>query len=555
MSGAATDTATTLGAPPPTAKAATGTLGYGPGQLVSTVEQAVRQKEADQGPIVKGMMDQAAKDKAQVEKATANYKPYVPTPAPATPQTDPMQAFGSAAGLFAMIASTLSHTPAVAAMNSMAGAINAAKANDWETYKANYDKWKDETQAAVEAHRMQAEDMKVAMEAMQTNLATGAALMKVVAAKSDDRILAAQVEQGAWEKVQQLGMERQRLAMSMQEHAMEVDKYMSSQTPLTFAQRELAQAHQALAEAKTPEQQQAAQAKVDAATQKVFGIQVEEARIKNMSSLRPGTPAYTVQAAHDKLVRDNPTMDDSEAWQKARDEVTRADVAAKQPVSTLNPDALDTQADLFNATHQLPVGYRNAPDARAIMNRAAERAKEQGLKPGDLLSSAAGQRAASTSLTNLTKISDAAKSYERSATDELNLAVSLIPKTPEPLNSQLFTEWGRQGSAALGGVDVPKYQAALISALDEYAKVLTGATGAAGSTDTARNQALALIPPGATSDQIPAIVEVLKQGMRFKVDEYDTQLADIRKRIGGGAGSVSAPKPPANDGWSVQKVD
>ena len=555
MSGAATDTATTLGAPPPTAKAATGTLGYGPGQLVSTVEQAVRQKEADQGPIVKGMMDQAAKDKAQVEKATANYKPYVPTPAPATPQTDPMQAFGSAAGLFAMIASTLSHTPAVAAMNSMAGAINAAKANDWETYKANYDKWKDETQAAVEAHRMQAEDMKVAMEAMQTNLATGAALMKVVAAKSDDRILAAQVEQGAWEKVQQLGMERQRLAMSMQEHAMEVDKYMSSQTPLTFAQRELAQAHQALAEAKTPEQQQAAQAQVDAATQKVFGIQVEEARIKNMSSLRPGTPAYIVQAAHDKLVRDNPTMDDSEAWQKARDEVTRADVAAKQPVSTLNPDALDTQADLFNATHQLPVGYRNAPDARAIMNRAAERAKEQGLKPGDLLSSAAGQRAASTSLTNLTKISDAAKSYERSATDELNLAVSLIPKTPEPLNSQLFTEWGRQGSAALGGVDVPKYQAALISALDEYAKVLTGATGAAGSTDTARNQALALIPPGATSDQIPAIVEVLKQGMRFKVDEYDTQLADIRKRIGGGAGSVSAPKPPANDGWSVQKVD
>ena len=133
--------------------------------------------------------------------------------------------------------------------------------------------------------------------------------------------------------------------------------------------------------------------------------------------------------------------------------------------------------------------------------------------------------------------------------------MSLIPKTPEPLNSQLFTEWGRQGSAALGGVDVPKYQAALISALDEYAKVLTGATGAAGSTDTARNQALALIPPGATSDQIPAIVEVLKQGMRFKVDEYDTQLADIRKRIGGGAGGVSAPKPPANDGWSVQKVD
>ena len=550
MADAATDTATTLGAPPPVARAAAATLGYGPGQLVSTVEQATRQKEADQAPIIKGMTDRAAKDQAQVDKAMENYKPYVPTPAPATPQTDPMQAFGSVAGLFAMIASGFSHTPAVAAMNSMAGAINAAKANDWETYKANYDKWQDETKAAVEAHRMQAEDMRVAMEAMQTNLATGAALMKVVAAKSDDRILAAQVEQGAWEKVQQLGMERQRLAMSMQEHAMQVDQYLGSQTPLTFAQRELTQAHQALAQAQTPEQKAAAQAKIDAATQKVFGIQAEEARIKNMASLKPGTPAYLVQAEHDKLIRENPSMDDADAWRQARDKTLQADTFAKQPVSTLSPDALDVQADLYNATHQLSIGYRNPTDARAIINRAAERAKEQGLTPGDMLSSAANQAAGKASLTNLTKISDAAKSYERSATDELNLAVSLIPKTPEPLNSQLFTEWARSGTAALGGTDVPKYQAALISALDEYAKVLSGATGAAGSTDTARNQALALIPPGATSDQIPAIVEVLKQGMKFKVDEYDTQLTDIRKRIGGGA-----TKAPANDGWSVQRVD
>ena len=75
--------------------------------------------------------------------------------------------------------------------------------------------------------------------------------------------------------------------------------------------------------------------------------------------------------------------------------------------------------------------------------------------------------------------------------------------------------------------------AALVSGLDEYAKVLSGGTGsAAASSDASRAQAMALIPKGATTDQVPEIVNVLKQGMEFKRSSYQDKIEEVTNKIG-----------------------
>jgi hypothetical protein len=99
----------------------------------------------------------------------------------------------------------------------------------------------------------------------------------------------------------------------------------------------------------------------------------------------------------------------------------------------------------------------------------------------------------------------------------------------------------RSGAAKMGDPKAAQFQSALISALDEYAKVLSGgAASAAASTDSARMQALSLLPPGATSEQIPALIETLKKGMEFKIQNYNEQLNQIQSRLSG------APQPFAS---------
>jgi hypothetical protein len=193
--------------------------------------------------------------------------------------------------------------------------------------------------------------------------------------------------------------------------------------------------------------------------------------------------------------------------------------------------ALDKAARYFHDTHILPPGFGAQADKEAVMNREAELFPDKG---EDAAEHVASYKSNTAALTMLTKQRDSAEAYERSTKKELDLAVSLIPSTPVPIDMQLLNRWARSGATEFGDVEVPKFTAALISALSEYSKVLSGGTGSvAASTDAARNEALSLIPPGATSDQIPELVGVLKQGMDFKLDSYSAEIQKIKQQLRG----------------------
>ena len=226
MSGTATDAATALGASQPPAVA----LGaYGPGMVaqdMAYVRQQQAKKQAETAPIYERMKADATADRAAYEKVAENYKPVEQTKPPPPPENDPLKGFASAAALFAGIASAFTHTPAINAMNGMAGAINAAKASDWKSYEANYKTWKDNTELAIQNHKLQAEDMKAALEKMQTDISTGVAMAKAVAAQSDDNIAAKLLQEGQYEKLSDHMRANAEAASRMQETALRIQSMM-----------------------------------------------------------------------------------------------------------------------------------------------------------------------------------------------------------------------------------------------------------------------------------------------------------------------------------------
>ncbi len=224
MSGTAQSAADALGAGPPSS-VLTGT--YGPGMVKSAlgdIEQTQKQKEAAQAPVYARMQSDVTRDRARFEDIAKDYTPIEQTKAPPPPNEDPLAGFGSAASIFAALASSFTHTPAINAMNAMAGAITAQKQGDWKTYEAKYKEWKDNTEIAIKNHQLQAEDMKTAMDMMQSDLSTGVAMAKAVAAQSEDHIASKLLELGQYKDLADHQLASARAAASMQESAVRIQE-------------------------------------------------------------------------------------------------------------------------------------------------------------------------------------------------------------------------------------------------------------------------------------------------------------------------------------------
>lgn len=136
--------------------------------------------------ILSQLQTELDQGKARVAKLDRDYKPIEFPTMPKPPEVDPLQTFGSLAGVFATLAAGFSRTPMTAALNGLAGAMHAAKEAKWDDYKAHYDQFKFGTEMAIKAHEMHSADIKDALEMMQKNMAAGSAMLTATIELSQD---------------------------------------------------------------------------------------------------------------------------------------------------------------------------------------------------------------------------------------------------------------------------------------------------------------------------------------------------------------------------------
>lgn len=487
---------------------------------------------------------------------------------PQTQPTDPSDGWGSFAMAIAALGGALTHAPLTTGLNAMAGVMQATRANDQERAQQMYQRWKLSHDAIGKTVDLELKSYEAALK--ETDPRRRLSALQADAAAFKNRAILQHLNAGdltgaeslirGYKKAAAKGESSgQSFQMSHQTQSSMIDK-LNSDDPGTLADG---------IDMYAAQMDKAQQGKGSTASSRLE-VLTTGTRLRSIAQrLRSGDPAQMEAAAAEAkqltgmgsgvLKAAKPDEAKSSDWKMATDpsnqtqyvyrtnkdgtvEAKTLDGQPYQPKgaahlgsapgkSGLSGEALDKAARVYHDTRQLPPGFGGQADREAIQNREAE------LYPHDTSGPerAASYKANSTALTLITKQKNAAEAYERAALQEFDLAVSKLPKTAEPLNSQILTQWARTGAKQFGDVQVSEFQAALISALDEYAKVLSGSTGsAAGSTDAARQQALSIIPPGATSAQIPAIVSILKQGMEFKIRSYDTQIDLLKKELRGG---------------------
>lgn len=184
-------------------------------------------------------------------------------------------------------------------------------------------------------------------------------------------------------------------------------------------------------------------------------------------------------------------------------------------------------------------------DKAKILNRASEVAKTLNLTAGDLIAGTADVKATAAALNKQTTQLAQVKAFEDTALKNADLAVSLAPKGAGPMKSPVLNRWVQTGRrAVMGDPGVTQYEVALGTFLDEYAKIVSGATGSQGSTDASRREAYERLSKYASQGQLQAGVETMKQEMNNRITSMQDVQDGLRSHLRGQGASDAPPAAP-----------
>ncbi len=87
-----------------------------------------------------------------------------------------------------------------------------------------------------------------------------------------------------------------------------------------------------------------------------------------------------------------------------------------------------------------------------------------------------------------------------------------------------------QGNIA-GNKDITAFQTAITTFADEYAKVVSGSTGSAGSTDAARTQAVSLINSAMSKGQLQATISTMQTEMSNRMNALNSNISSLTAHL------------------------
>lgn len=255
------------------------------------------------------------------------------------------------------------------------------------------------------------------------------------------------------------------------------------------------------------------------------------------------TPTGSAQLSADTSVRNN------NATNATRLQVAGMGGAGGKggPASGLTPDAIENAATKYRQTGALPPAGRGAIGAAMnikIQNRAAEQAKEAGSDSESQTIAQAAYKSAAAALSALTKQQTMVGSFEKTAQANLDLALQLSDKVDRTGSPMLNKGLLAFKNHVQGDADTASFVNALTAARTEYAKVLSGSTGATGVTDSARKEADELFNSATSKETLRQVLATARQEMANRTKAFDDQKAELTKGMRLPSGATSAP--PAN---------
>ena len=201
--------------------------------------------------------------------------------------------------------------------------------------------------------------------------------------------------------------------------------------------------------------------------------------------------------------------------------------------SSLDPETIKFAAQGYLVSGSMPqMAWGDKASRAMILNQAAKIASDAGLSGYDVKAIQAGYGASKSALMQLSKVAAATSANEK--TLEKNMDVALKASDDALVSALPFlNKWYQSGSTKLGAEGAPAYAAALVTVADMYAKILSGATGAAPASDASRRQALELIQTGFNKGQVKSVFDIIRTEARNRVDSNQEVSDAIKKGISG----------------------
>jgi hypothetical protein len=477
----------------------------------------------------------AKKEEAAADSANADVKAIAKTtdglqppklelpPKPEPKYRSPVEAFGSFAGLLAVVGGGLTRRPLLNSLNAAAGVMNAYRAQDEKAAQQQFETWKVETENAIKLADFQEKAYKDILEKANIDENTRLAMFATTARALGDENSAIIAEQHGLEEAKRLTMEQARLNQEIKLNAPKVAEAHLQ----TMALKDLTQS-QKFKDADPPEKMSLIQSVVTPETFDQYKVHAAEALEKQ----------YVAKG-----------MPQAEAETKALEQIQRATSGTG---ARLTPDELSSYGSEAAAgvplTQVVPGYSRGAVEQRTqvrdaaitkIMNDKHISPEEAGL---ELANRTIEYQAGKKSVGQLTTMLGATKQ----AVDQLDFN---IEKTKEEIKKLGSSDLSPVINAIARGEEKwtgePAYSALyyyMNATATESARLLSGGQASvaqlhAGAQDEAKKWA--------NTDMTPASFDAVATAMTEEGRKRLQTFQDaIRYQSLGGGGSSSSPAPP-----------
>ncbi len=216
----------------------------------------------------------------------------------------------------------------------------------------------------------------------------------------------------------------------------------------------------------------------------------------------------------------------------------------------LTDDAIESQAQQVAAGGDLPalgLGKTSAALKAKILNRAAEIQKANGNDGGSMVLVKAARQANQAALKDLTKRNGVMSAAKNTALANGQLLVESAGKGAGTTGSPIINRWQQAyRNGVQGSPDVAQFGLAINTFANEYAKVVSGATGSAAVAEGARQEMLHHLSTASTPEQVAAIVRQAKKEMASSTNSLQSQIGETRKALSTGGQRAPAPAPASH---------
>lgn len=191
------------------------------------------------------------------------------------------------------------------------------------------------------------------------------------------------------------------------------------------------------------------------------------------------------------------------------------------------------------------MGKQAAALRQAILARAAQIQTGKGMSGGDSNLLHADVKTATTALGALQRTRNSLNPYLQTF-DGASAQVRALAPQAVGGSIPIFNRWIQAGRTNISGDPaVTKFNVAINAVANENAKIMSGASGGAVSSDSARHEAMSLINNTQTLDQLNAALDQMHTDTQIRVKSLDDRQAELRNTISGRAPASSAPPAPA----------